>query len=276
MQCHLLQMTSQQSPSRNFAFIADQLRQLGKQANGALIVLPEACLHFGQGQRWHTDAEADLDGHWQQQLGALARQYRCYLVAGTLPIAADDGRAYASSCLFAPSGQRLGRYDKVHLFDADVGDGSTYRESKDTHPGSSYLLVETDIARIGMAVCYDVRFGEQFQQLAQAGADVIVVPSAFTATTGAAHWQPLLQARAIENQCFIAAANQWGDHPDGRATWGQSMLIDPWGNIIEQRLKGEGWVSAELPLATIAAVRQRMPVMQHHRQAMVERVKEES
>ncbi|WP_298440953.1 carbon-nitrogen hydrolase family protein [uncultured Ferrimonas sp.] len=276
MQCHLLQLTSQHSPSHNFSRIEAFVQQLGAASHNALLVLPEACLHFGQGQPWHQDAEPSGSGYWQQRLAQLAKAHHCYLVAGTVPVQAADGRAYASSWLFGPDGTGLARYDKVHLFDAEVGDGSDYQESKHTHPGDRLVVVETAIGRIGMAVCYDVRFAAALSQLAAAEMDVLVLPSAFTARTGQAHWQPLLQARAIENQCFVVAANQWGSHGDGRQTWGQSMLIDPWGDIIAQRPTGEGWISAQLALERIPQLRANMPVLQHRRTVAVERIQEES
>ncbi|QIZ78917.1 carbon-nitrogen hydrolase family protein [Ferrimonas lipolytica] len=276
MKCHLLQLTSQHSPQYNFSRIQQYLQQLGSDSHNALVVLPEACLHFGQGSRWNQQAEPCNGGYWQLQLAQLAQTHHCYLVAGTLPVSAEDGRAYASSWLFGPNGQGLARYDKVHLFDAEVNDGSRYQESRDTHPGQYLRVIDTAIGRIGMAVCYDVRFPLLFQQLAAEQVDVVVLPSAFTATTGAAHWQTLLRARAIENQIFMVAANQWGCHGDGRQTWGQSMIVDPWGQIVAQLPQGEGWVSAELPLQDIAQLRIDMPVLHHRRVATVERIKEDS
>ncbi|MFI3245371.1 MAG: carbon-nitrogen hydrolase family protein [Ferrimonas sp.] len=273
---HVLQMTSHESPQHNLDFIRQQLQQLGCTAAQALVVLPEACLHFGQGQAWSQAAELSGQGYFQQQLAQLARQYGCYLVAGTLPIAAQDGRAYASSWLFGPNGDGLGRYDKVHLFDAQIHDGITYQERLDTCPGEHCLVVDCAVGRIGLAVCYDVRFPLLFAQLAAAGADIIVLPAAFTARTGAAHWQPLLQARAIENQIFIAAANQWGQHADGRQTWGHSMIVDPWGSILAQQASGSGWVSAHLDLTQQWQIRADMPVLSHRRTVTLERTKEGS
>ncbi|WP_084631202.1 carbon-nitrogen hydrolase family protein [Ferrimonas senticii] len=276
---HLLQMTSGGGAEHNLSrirqFLAELAVEQGAALANALVVLPEACLHFGEGQRWHLSAEPSRTGHYQQQLAALAKQYQCYLVAGTLPVAAADGRAFASSWLFGPDGNGLGRYDKVHLFDAEVGDGHSYHESRDTHPGSRLLVIDSAIGRIGMAVCYDVRFPSMWSQLA-AEVDLMVLPAAFTERTGAAHWQPLLQARAIENQIFVLAANQWGQHPDGRRTWGQSIVVDPWGTIIAERPNGEGWVSARLNRQQLKQCRQDMPVLQHRRAVAVERIQEES
>lgn len=202
----------------------------------------------------------------QTALASLARQYGVYLVAGTLPILAEDGRAYAASLVYGPDGTRLGRYDKIHLFDVDVEDGTgRYRESTHTHPGSGLTLVDTPFGRLGLAVCYDVRFPELFRALAEAGATLIALPAAFTEPTGDAHWDVLVRARAIENQCYLLAAGQQGQHANGRRTWGHSMVVDPWGRVVAQLPQGEGVVSAQIDSAEMARIRDRLPALKHRR-----------
>ncbi len=229
------------------------------------MVLPEACLGFGGDRPWSEGAEIAGQGPLQSALSALARQHHCYLVAGTLPLLAADGRAYASTLVWNHRGEPVGRYDKIHLFDAEVKDGSQYRESRHTHPGRQPVVIPTPWGRLGLAVCYDVRFPRLFEALSAAGAELIALPSAFTHRTGQAHWEVLVRARAIESQCYLLAANQWGQHQDGRQTWGQSMVVDPWGQILDQRPEGTGWVSAELSRQYITQVRAEIPALQHRR-----------
>ncbi len=238
------------------------------------MVLPECALCFGTEGGWATLAEPDLADHPEQTdaapmqtaLAALARQHRVYLVAGTLPIRAPDGRAYAASLVYGPDGARLGRYDKIHLFDVDVEDGTgRYRESTHTHPGQGITLVDTPFGRLGLAVCYDVRFPELFRALARDGATLVALPAAFTEPTGDAHWDVLVRARAIENQCYLLAAGQQGQHANGRRTWGHSMVVDPWGRVVAQLPQGEGVVSAQIDPAEMARIRDRLPALKHRR-----------
>ncbi|GAA4901764.1 carbon-nitrogen hydrolase family protein [Ferrimonas pelagia] len=263
MQIHLLQLNSQGEPSHNLSRIRERLSPLAAATTPQLVILPEACLHMASGN-WAAQAEVE-GGPWQTALAQLAGELGLYLLAGTLPVQAEDGRAYAASLLYGPQGQLLGRYDKIHLFDARVGDGQRYRESRDTCPGEQAVVIDTPFGRLGLAVCYDVRFPALFQRLAEAGAELIALPSAFTQKTGQAHWQVLVRARAIETQCFVLAANQWGQHADGRRTWGQSMVVDPWGRLLAQQNEGEGLISVKLDPQLISQARAAIPVQQHQR-----------
>ncbi|ADN77656.1 Nitrilase/cyanide hydratase and apolipoprotein N-acyltransferase [Ferrimonas balearica DSM 9799] len=272
MWCHLLQMTSQPQPSQNLTRLRHWLSQLPTRSEPSLLVLPECALCFGSEGGWASLAEPDLklvpdaDAPMQRELAALAQQHGLYLVAGTLPIQAEDGRAYAASLVYGPDGQRLGRYDKIHLFDVDVEDDTgRYRESTHTHPGAGITVVDTPLGRLGIAVCYDVRFPELFRALADAGAELVALPAAFTEPTGEAHWEVLLRARAIENQCYLLAAGQQGQHANGRRTWGHSMVVDPWGRVVAQLAQGEGLVSARIDPAEMAQIRQRLPALKHRR-----------
>ncbi|MBY6187253.1 carbon-nitrogen hydrolase family protein [Marinobacter hydrocarbonoclasticus] len=274
MWCHLIQMTSQPQPSQNLSRLRHWLSQLPQHPEPPLVVLPECALCFGTEGGWATLAEPDLtepgnasaQAPMQRALSELAAEFGLCLVAGTLPILAEDGRAYAASLVYGPDGARLGRYDKIHLFDVDVEDDTgRYRESTHTHPGRGITVVDTPLGRLGLAVCYDVRFPELFRALAEQGADLIALPAAFTEPTGEAHWDTLVRARAIENQCYLLAAGQQGQHANGRRTWGHTMVVDPWGRILAQLPQGEGVVSAEIDREEMARIRHRLPALKHRR-----------
>jgi predicted amidohydrolase len=193
-------------------------------------------------------------------------------VAGSIPIAscpADrllDKHVRAACLVINDCGDEVARYDKIHLFDVDVADDKgRYRESATVAAGDQVVLVDTPCGRLGLTICYDLRFAAQFHQLRQQGAEIITVPSAFTATTGAAHWQVLLRARAIETQCYIVAPNQSGRHSATRCSYGHSMIIDPWGEVLACLQAGCGVVSAEIDLEKLTAVRKGMPIQDHQR-----------
>ncbi len=232
------------------------------------MVLPECSLLFG-GHESMQLAWAGEPGQspLKRQLAELATQFQVFLLAGSIPVASGDGRVYSRCYLFNDQGQVLGDYDKLHLFDAEVTDGTgQYRESDTFCPGERISVVDTPFGRIGLAICYDLRFPDLFRALRLQGAEIIALPSAFTKVTGEAHWEVLLRARAIETQCFILAAAQWGQHNQGsRETWGQSMIVDPWGRILAQKAEGTGWVQARLDKAELTRVRSAMPVETHNR-----------
>ena len=264
-QISVIQWTSGDQPEANL----DQLRRLVRllpEQRPQLVVLPEAFASFGAGEaNQHARAETAGNGPIQDAVASIAREHDLWIVAGTIPIQADE-RYSAASILFNNQGEQVARYNKIHLFDATVEDGTgSYLESKHTQPGSELVVVDTPFGRIGMSVCYDLRFPELFRALREQGAEVIVLPSAFTRVTGKAHWQPLLQARAIENQCYMIAPNQGGEHPDGRETWGHSMIIDPWGSVCTQISSDIGVGSVAIELASISDVRRRMPVESHNK-----------
>lgn len=234
LQLTAVQLTSSPDPAQNLATLRELFAQLPA-ARPQLVVLPEACLCFGAGdQHQRTIAELPGNGPMQQGLAALARDFGVWLVAGTIPLLdqPEQPRFSAASLLYSPAGECLARYNKINLFDVEVADSTrTYRESAATVAGSEIVTVATEIGTIGMAVCYDVRFPELFRQLRLAGADIIVLPSAFTAVTGSAHWHVLTRARAIEQQCAVVAAAQVGKHANGRQTYGHALVVDAWGNV---------------------------------------------
>ncbi len=229
-----------------------------------LVVLPECCLHFGgrDSEQLALAVKLASDDYLRVALAKLAAKFNVYLVAGSIPIAASSNQKFTnSSCMFSPKGQLLGQYDKIHLFDVQVGDNTgSYCESRFTQAGTDTCLVKTDFANIGLTICFDLRFPMLFQKLTHAGADIITVPSAFTKVTGKAHWQALLQARAVENQVYIIAAGQQGMHDNGRETWGHSMIINPWGEIEQCIEEGEGYISVDYQANDLAEIRASMPL----------------
>ena len=277
MQFNLLQCQSGRDVSANLQFIETQLKQLPRKPDEAqFVVLPEACLLFGGHESEQIKWAGKIVNHGhdiehiselKSHLAKLAAKFNVYLVAGTIPALASDGRIYSRSYLFSSKGDLVGQYDKLHLFDVNIQDETQhYRESDTFCPGNNISVFNTPFGRIGLAICYDLRFADLFRALRLAEADIIVIPSAFTAVTGKAHWQTLVQARAIDSQCFILAANQWGSHNQGsRETWGHSMIVDPWGRIISQRQQGVGWVQGSLNFEDMHQIRQAMPIKSHNR-----------
>jgi nitrilase len=229
-----------------------------------LVALPENFAIFGARA---TDKvavrEADGSGAQQAFLSRVAREQRIWLVGGTVPIAiADPKRIRSASLVFGLDGRRVARYDKMHMFAFSQG-GEHYDEEKTIEPGEELVAFDAPFGRVGLSVCYDLRFPELYRRLGRLA--LIVVPSAFTAVTGAAHWHVLLRARAIENQCYVLAAAQGGLHPGGRRTYGHSVLIDPWGVILAERDEGPGVVIGDIDPARLAQVRRDLPALEHRR-----------
>ncbi|CAA6802516.1 MAG: FIG003879: Predicted amidohydrolase [uncultured Thiotrichaceae bacterium] len=240
-------------------------------AQGAqMVVLPEAFVFMGKSEEARVKlAEPIGSGQMQDAIKELAIKYKIWIVAGTIPIQSDDPtRAYASSLVFNNKGEQVARYDKMHLFDVELSEAQeTYAESETTNPGSERIVIDTPIGRVGMAVCYDLRFPGHFRHMMEAGAELLVIPSAFTDTTGKAHWEVLVRARAIENMSYVIASAQGGFHVNGRATYGHSMIVDYWGNIHEQLGKGAGMIICDIDLETLRATRKAFPVLEHRRQS---------
>jgi predicted amidohydrolase len=193
--------------------------------------------------------------------GRLASELGVWLLLGSTAIAAGPGKVFNRSLLFDPGGKITARYDKIHLFDVTLGGGESYRESETVEPGAKAVLAEGPMgAKLGLTICYDLRFPDLYRRLAQAGADILTAPSAFTRPTGEAHWEILLRARAIENGAFMVAPAQGGRHEDGRSTWGRSMIIDPWGKILAKLDHDEpGFITADLDLNLVAEARAKIP-----------------
>lgn len=229
-----------------------------------LLALPEYFCLMGRVDRDKLAvAEAPGDGPIQQMLAAAAREHGVWLMGGTLPIrTADPDRVLNANCVYGPDGTLAVRYDKIHLFRYDNG-RERYDEGNAIQAGSSPTAVQAGALRVGLSVCYDLRFPELYRALMRPPCDLISVPSAFTYTTGLAHWELLLRARAVENQCYVIAAAQGGTHENGRRTYGHSMVVDPWGQVVAVQDEGEGVVMAEVDPARIASVRTQLPALAH-------------
>jgi nitrilase len=235
-------------------------------AGAGLVQLPEYFCTMGLRD---TDklalAEPAGDGPIQRFLADTAREHAIWLVGGTLPVkTAVEGQVLNRCCVYAPGGSEAAHYDKVHLFAFDNGRES-YDEGRTLRAGSEPVALQAGPLRVGLSICYDLRFPELYRALMTPPCDVICVPAAFTHTTGQAHWELLLRARAVENQCYVLAAAQGGAHPNGRRTWGHSMVVDPWGVVVDERAEGEGFVIAEVDTARLAQVRTQLPALAHRR-----------
>ncbi|MFC1669638.1 carbon-nitrogen hydrolase family protein [Spirochaetota bacterium] len=199
-------------------------------------------------------------------LSKLSRQLGCYILIGSLPEkAGDDGRHYNTSFLIDPHGTIIGKYRKRHLFDVDLNDGTALRESDDIISGDEIVSVKTPLGVFGLSICYDLRFPEHYRKLAHMNSEVMTVPSAFTEYTGRAHWHILLRARAIENQCYVIAPNQTGRHGDDRVSFGHSLIVDPWGEVIADAGEDEGFAVADLEPEKLTSVRESLPALRHRK-----------
>ncbi|WP_034475093.1 carbon-nitrogen hydrolase family protein [Aestuariibacter salexigens] len=258
-------MVSTPVPEQNLATVTALLENLDTQ-DDTLVVVPECAFHFGGRDRDLLGiAEEHGSGPIQAALSSLAREKGIWLVAGTMPLKTDDESKFSASCLlFGPDGAELARYDKIHMFDVQVDDNTrSYMESKYTKPGNDVIVVDTPFGRLGLAVCYDLRFAGLFHAMGEI--DILALPSAFTKATGKAHWHPLIQARAIENQCYVVAPNQGGEHNNGRQTYGHSCIVSPWGEILVQKREGSGVIQTPCSAAELERIRASMPVRQHDR-----------
>ena len=270
MRVSVVQMVSGTQLQSNLQRASDLIAQAAKEG-AELALLPK---HFGLiGQR-DTDKLAIQEqlgsGPIQQCLAEAARENGLWVVGGTLPLSApgqSDDRVFNCSLVFSPQGQCVARYDKIHLFCFDNG-LEQFDESRTLLAGKNPAMFELPSRdghrwRIGLSVCYDLRFPELYRSYAQRGADLLLVPSAFTYTTGQAHWEVLLRARAIENLSYVMAAAQGGVHETGRRTWGHSLVCDPWGGLLGQLTQGEGLVTADLSLPRLQTLRQQLPALSH-------------
>ena len=259
-----VQMVSAPEVALNLAAAARLIAEAAA-AGAKLVALPEYFCILGR----HEDdkvkvREADGAGPIQDFLAAAANRNRVWLVGGTIPLASSNDKKVRNACLvFDAEGRRVARYDKIHLFGLALGGQDNFDEARTIDPGDRPMVVDAPFARIGLSVCYDVRFPELYRGAGTV--DAWFVPSAFTAVTGAAHWDILLRARAVENQCYMIAPAQGGLHPNGRRTYGHSMIVDPWGEVLASRAEGEGVVLAELDAGRLAEVRQSLPALEHRR-----------
>ena len=258
-----VQMISGPEVGPNLATAARLIAQAAA-AGAQLVALPEYFPLIGAADADRLAArEREGEGPIQGFLAEAARRHGIWLVGGSLPLFADDPAKLRNTCFaYDPAGRQVARYDKIHLFGFTRG-AESYDESATIEAGAACAGFATPFGRVGLAICYDLRFPELFRALGQT--ELLVLPAAFTETTGRAHWELLLRARAVENQCYVLAAAQGGRHPTGRLTHGNSMIVDPWGEIVARMDKGEGVVVAELDAARIAEVRSSLPALKHKR-----------
>ncbi len=260
-----VQLQSQDDLTQNLDECLRQVRAASR-AGAKLVVLPENFAYFGaeEGKRRIAERLGDPTGPIQAKLSEMARDNQIYLVAGGLPEAsADPLRPFNTALVLGPDGTPVGSYRKINLFDVALQDGTSLSESSATTGGAADALTVFDIHgfRVGLSICYDLRFPELYRALVARGANVLLIPSAFTVHTGKDHWHPLLRARAIESQAYVIAAAQWGKHPRGRATYGHSLVIDPWGTVIAESSDQVGFVTATLDLRYLERVRAAIPCL---------------
>ncbi len=265
-----VQLTSTSDTEANW----ESARTLIERAAGygaRLIATPENTLFLGPHEEKAGRAEP-LDGPTCRRFADLAARLGVHLLLGSFNEAPDDrggdpDRSYNTSVLFGPDGGRLAVYRKIHLFDVDLSPEVRFTESETVRPGAETVVAATPLGRLGLSICYDLRFGELYRRLRDEGAEILTVPSAFTLTTGRAHWHPLLRARAIENQCWVMAPAQHGRHDDQGLdeSFGHALIADPWGQVVACAADGPGLALAEIDLARVAALRRAMPVADHRR-----------
>ena len=279
MKLAAVQMVSTPDVGRNLAAARSLISQAAAQG-AQLVALPEYFCLLGRNDR---DKLSIAEEPWgavgvgvppgappehmpiQRALSDAAREHKVWLMGGTLPLRSSDPQhVFNSHCVFAPDGSLAARYDKMHLFCFDNGK-ERYDEGRVLHPGAQPVALQCGPLRVGLSVCYDLRFPELYRALMNPPCDLIAVPSAFTYTTGAAHWELLLRARAVENQAYVIAPAQGGSHESGRRTWGHSMIVDPWGEVLGVLPEGEGVVLADVDARRIAAVRTQLPALEHRR-----------
>lgn len=263
-----IQMSSSPVVEDNLLFVEQQLKLLPPQ-RPCLVVLPECFACFGGGDKLILDIAEDLhSGPIQHKLKQLAKQYGIWLVAGSLPLLSPIENKFTASCLLInDQGEMVEEYQKIHLFDVQVADNTgTYLESRHTQAGNKLVVTNTPFGNLGLAICYDIRFAGMFAAMSQiAQLDVLTLPAAFTQQTGQAHWHSLLRARAIENQCYIVAANQTGEHRNKRQTYGHSCIISPWGEKMVELPHDTGMIHAQIDHQLLADIRTKMPVYQHNK-----------
>jgi len=261
-----IQMASGPSVSANLLKV-DQYVSEAVQGGARLVVLPENFAFMGQHEKDVLSLrETDGDGPLQAYLSQLARQHAIWLVGGTIPMQAEsDDRARAACLVYNDRGERVARYDKMHLFDVHLVEAKErYSESGTIEPGSEPVVVDTPFGKLGVTVCYDLRFPELYRKLLDMGMEIICVPAAFTAITGKAHWETLVRARAVENLCYVVAAAQGGFHLNGRETHGHSMIVNPWGVILAEA-RNTGSIRAAIDLEYLNTTRRNFPAISHRK-----------
>jgi deaminated glutathione amidase len=262
----VVQLTSTSDADANWRS-AEALVRRAAERGAELVVTPENTNYLGPHEEKVRRAEP-LGGETCVRFAALARELGIHLLLGSFNEASEvPGRCHNTSVLFGPDGGMLAVYRKIHLFDVAVPPDVVFEESATVEPGGEAVVVECEVGNLGLSICYDLRFPELYRALVENGAEVLLVPSAFTLATGKDHWEPLLRARAIENQCWVLAPGQYGHHDDGglRQSWGHSLIVDPWGHVVARATDGPGIAIAEVDLVRARVIRERLPALQHRR-----------
>jgi len=261
-----IQLSSQADLAANLARVGELVASAAERG-ARVVVLPENFAFMGEeAERAAVAEDLDDNGPIVGSLGAAARRHGIWIVAGGLPErSSEPSRPFNTCAVIDHEGRLAARYRKIHLFDVEVGDGSRYHESGSTTAGDAPVVTDVAGVRLGLSICYDLRFPELYRALSTAGAEALVVPAAFTLVTGKDHWHVLLRARAIEAQAYVVAAAQWGKHPRGRQTFGKTCIVDPWGEIVAQASEGEGVITATLDPAYLERVRANLPSLRHRR-----------
>ncbi len=266
-----IQLSSSDDLNANLEATYIQL-DTARQAGAVCAILPETFAWMGDEHAAENIAEHKGRGPVQQFLSETAKELSMWIVGGSHRIIVPNDkkqRVTNTTLVYNPHGELAARYDKIHLFDADVNDGTPYLESASFKAGDAFVVVDMGFAHVGLSICYDIRFPELYQALRNKNADVIVVPAAFTVPTGQAHWQPLLRARAIENQVYVVAPAQCGTHSNGRKTWGHSLCINPWGEVISELKNQPGLIYCRIDIDAMNTVRGQMPVVKHRRPELI-------
>ena len=260
----VVQMVSSANVKENLIAL-DTFFLSAREYGAELLVLPENFAFMGMSETDKLKIAEDYGhGEIQQAVIALAKRYGIWVVAGTIPLRCSNKQVHASCMVYDDRGACVARYDKIHLFDVRVSENEAHQESLTSARGDKLVVVDTPVGRVGLSICYDLRFPELYQQLVLKGAEILTVPSAFTAVTGMAHWAILLRARAIENLCYVLAPNQGGVHANGRSTHGHSMIIEPWGKILNEKHSGSGIIVDDIDLQRLQQLRRQFPCNDHH------------
>ncbi len=262
-----IQMASGSNVASNL-IEARRLIQASARAGAKIAILPENFAIMGMTEQDKVVIREDFgSGQIQDFLAQQAIDFDIWIIAGTIPISTEHENLIRASCLvYNNQGTVIAQYDKIHLFDVNVPDSDdTYLESETIEAGSEVCVFESPIGRVGIAICYDLRFPELFRRMSEQGAEIFVIPAAFTSITGKAHWEPLLKSRAIENLCYVAASAQGGYHVNGRETYGHSIIVDPWGVILDELSSGSGFVISEIDQNKIKNLRKIFPALQHRK-----------
>ncbi len=258
-----IQLNTKDNVDESLSTISN-LVEMAVRDGAQFVVLPEYANYLADANK--LNHAEPLDGPTMAAYGELARRNNIYLHCGSFLEKSDDPqRSFNTSVLIDPEGKIVETYRKIHLFDVNIGGQVTFMESKHIVPGEKSVVAKTPIANIGMTICYDLRFPELFRSLTEKGANLITVPAAFTLYTGKDHWEPLLKARAIENQVYVVAPGQWGTHPENKTCFGGSMIIDPWGTVLARASEGVGYITAPIDLDLQTVIRRQIPCLENRR-----------